>query len=100
LPTHLPPRTKKPRKLGYLNIKPSRFGKIKNLLDTIQYCQENNDILIYGGGQFVLGIGRQHIHALASIFYPENPKDVAPRVYNQENVPENPPKVRWSQRKI
>ena len=47
---------------------------------------------MYGGGQFELGIGREHIHVLASIFYPEAPNDVAPRVYNQENIPENVPK--------
>ncbi len=80
-----------PFKPDYLNIKPSRFGKIKNLLDFIQYCQENN-IEMYGGGQFELGIGREHIHAIALIFYPDTPNDVAPRVYNQEKVPENPPK--------
>ena len=74
-----------------LNIKPSRFGTVKSLLDTIQYCQEN-DIQMYGGGQFELDIGRKHIHAVASIFYPDTPNDVAPRIYNQEKIPENPPK--------
>jgi len=78
-------------KPDYLNIKPSRFGKIQKLLNTIQHCQTKN-IKMYGGGQFELNIGRQHIHTLASIFYPKNPNDVAPRVYNQEKVPENPPK--------
>ncbi|MFB6116348.1 MAG: hypothetical protein ABEK10_02440, partial [Candidatus Nanosalina sp.] len=66
-----------------LNIKPSRFGTVKSLLDTIRYCQKN-DIQMYGGGQFELDTRRQHIHAVASIFYPESPNDVAPRVYNQE----------------
>jgi len=80
-----------PYKPDYLNIKPSRFGKIKNLFETIEHCQENN-IKMYGGGQFELGIGREHIHTLASIFYPEGPNDVAPRVYNQENIPEDVPK--------
>ena len=78
-------------KPDYLNIKPSRFGKIQKLLDTIQHCQTKN-IKMYGGGQFELGIGRSHIHALASIFYPNGPNDVAPRIYNQEEVPDNPPK--------
>ena len=47
---------------------------------------------MYRGGQYELGIGRQHIHVLASIFHPEAPNDVAPRVYNQENIPEDVPK--------
>lgn len=74
-----------------LNIKPSRFGTVKSLLETIEYCQEN-DIKMYGGGQFELDVGREHIHAFASIFYPKTPNDVAPRIYNQKNIPENPPK--------
>lgn len=74
-----------------LNIKPSRFGTVKSMLETIEYCRENS-IEMYGGGQFELDIGREHIHAFASIFYPETPNDVAPRIYNQEKIPENPPK--------
>ncbi|MFB6100159.1 MAG: hypothetical protein ABEK16_02695 [Candidatus Nanohalobium sp.] len=74
-----------------LNIKPSRFGTVKSLLDTIEYCIDNR-IEMYGGGQFELGVGREHIHAVASIFYPDSPNDVAPRIYNQEEVPEEVPK--------
>ena len=37
---------------------------------------------MYGGGQFELGVGRRHIQALASLFYPDGPNDVAPREYN------------------
>jgi hypothetical protein len=74
-----------------LNIKPSRFGTVKSLFETIGYCQENG-IDMYGGGQFELGVGREHIHSFASLFYPDSPNDVAPRVYNQEKVPEDPPK--------
>ena len=80
-----------PFKPEVLNIKPSRFGTVKSLLETIEYCREN-DIEMYGGGQFELGIGREHIHALASLFCPDSPNDVAPSVYNQEKVPEDPPK--------
>lgn len=65
----------------WLNIKPSRFGSVESLLATIEYCQERS-IRMYGGGQFELGIGRQHLHALASLFYPDSPNDVAPRAYN------------------
>lgn len=73
-----------------LNIKPSRFGTVESLIETIAYCFEN-DIDLYGGGQFELGIGREHIHALASLFYSDAPNDVAPRVYNGSGVPANPP---------
>lgn len=65
----------------WLNIKPSRFGTIENLLDTIEYCLENG-IQMYGGGQTELSVGREHIHALASLFYPNAPNDTAPRRYN------------------
>lgn len=65
----------------WLNIKPSRFGSVNSVLDTIDYCREH-DIRMYGGGQFELGVGREHIHALASLFYPDGPNDVAPRAYN------------------
>ncbi len=65
----------------WLNIKPSRFGSVESLLDTIDYCREH-DIRLYGGGQFELGVGRQHLHVLASLFYPGAPNDVAPSGYN------------------
>lgn len=79
-----------PFRPSYLNIKLSRFGTVEALLDTIEYCQ-NYGIHMYGGGQFELGVGRQHIQAMASLFYPGAPNDVAPRVYNSSNIPENPP---------
>lgn len=78
----------------YLNIKPSRFGSIRKLLDAVEYCI-NNDIRMYGGGQFELGRGRQHIHALASVFYPGSPNDVSPKQYyepTENELPEPPMK--------
>lgn len=79
---------------NWINIKPSRFGSLKSLLDTIEYCQQS-DITMYGGGQFELSIGRGHIQALASLFYPDSPNDVAPGVYNfmevdKDEVPLSP----------
>ncbi|WP_049999322.1 enolase-like domain-containing protein [Halococcus sediminicola] len=65
----------------WLNIKPSRFGTLESLFNSIEYCL-NHDIQMYGGGQTELGVGRQHIHALASLFYPSSPNDIAPRPYN------------------
>ncbi len=69
----------------WLNIKPSRFGSVESLFEIIEYCKEH-DITMYGGGQFELGVGRQHLHALASLFYPTTPNDVAPQAYNDPDV--------------
>jgi hypothetical protein len=76
---------------SWLNIKPSRFGSVESLLETVEYCHERG-IQLYGGGQFELDVGRQHLHALASLFYPEGPNDVAPRVYNEPTVTEELPR--------
>ena len=65
----------------WLNIKPSRFGSVESLFDTLEYCDEHGTRL-YGGGQFELGVGRGQIQLLASLFYPNGPNDVAPRGYN------------------
>jgi L-alanine-DL-glutamate epimerase-like enolase superfamily enzyme len=75
-----------PREPDWLNVKPSRFGSVESLLDTVEYAHEH-DIRLYGGGQFELGAGRAHLHALASLFYPDGPNDIAPRGYN---VPDRP----------
>jgi hypothetical protein len=64
-----------------LNIKPSRFGSLRELFDTYDYCAKHS-IGMYGGGQFELGPGRGQIQYLASLFHPAAPNDVAPAVYN------------------
>jgi len=66
---------------GWMNIKPSRFGKLERLLECIEHCDANG-IRMYGGGQFELDVGRRQIQALASLFYPDGPNDVAPGEYN------------------
>jgi len=68
----------------WLNVKPSRFGTVESLLETIAYCEER-DVSLYGGGQFELGVGRDQIQALAALCYPDGPNDVAPRPYNDPN---------------
>jgi len=77
----------------WLNCKPSRFGTIESLFDFLEYC-EDNGVDLYGGGQFELGVGRDQIQALASLFYPNGPNDVAPRGYNdpepQEGLASSP----------
>ena len=70
-----------PWKPESLNIKPSRFGSAESLFETIDYCRER-EIQLFGGGQFELGVGREHLHAIASLFYPNAPNDVAPKAYN------------------
>src|SRR6476646_2122901 len=64
-----------------VNVKPSRFGPIRNLFAAYDYCEERG-IGAYGGGQTELGQGRGQIRYLASIFHPDTPNDVAPGGYN------------------
>jgi hypothetical protein len=68
-----------------VNIKPSRFGSLRELLDTYEYCKQNN-IIMYGGGQFELGHGRHQIQYLAALFHPDSGNDVAPIDYNLPQV--------------
>jgi L-alanine-DL-glutamate epimerase-like enolase superfamily enzyme len=69
-----------------VNIKPSRLGGLRNLLDAFDYCAAHG-IGNYGGGQFELGVGRGQIQYLASLFHADAPNDVAPSGYN---LPEPP----------
>ncbi len=64
-----------------VNVKPSRFGPIRDLFAAYDYCEERG-IGAYGGGQTELGQGRGQIQYLASIFHPDTPNDVAPSGYN------------------
>jgi hypothetical protein len=64
-----------------VNIKPSRLGGVRNLLDAFDYCAQRK-IGNYGGGQFELGVGRGQIQYLASLFHADAPNDVAPTGFN------------------
>ena len=64
-----------------VNVKPSRIGGLRALLETYLYCDVSR-IGMYGGGQFELGPGRGKIQYLASLFHPDGPNDVAPGGYN------------------
>jgi hypothetical protein len=64
-----------------VNIKPSRVGSLRNLLEAYDYCAQNA-IGNYGGGQFELGVGRGQIQYLASLFHADAPNDVAPAGFN------------------
>jgi hypothetical protein len=76
-----------------VNIKPSRLGGLRNLLDAFDYCAARG-IGNYGGGQFELGVGRGQIQYLASLFHADAPNDVAPSGYNlptpQAGLPQSP----------
>ncbi len=67
--------------LRVLNIKPSRFGTLRNLFATYEHCRDQG-IAAYGGGQFELAEGRGQIQYLASLFHPDTANDVAPAEYN------------------
>ena len=75
----------------WINVKPSRFGTVESLFETIAYCLEN-DIRMYGGGQFELGVGRGQIQALAALFY------LAPGVYNAGTPQYAPSQLRFRMR--
>ena len=66
----------------WLNVKPSRFGTVRTLVECIEACEERG-IAMYGGGQFELGAGRRQIQRVASVFYADGPNDVAPSEYNE-----------------
>ena len=70
-----------------VNVKPSRFGTLRELFATYDFCAERG-IEMYGGGQFELGPGRGQIQCLASLFHPDGPNDVAPAGFH---VPDPPP---------
>jgi hypothetical protein len=81
----IPPRT--------LNSKPSRFGRLRDVLAFYDYC-EAKGIGLYGGGMFELGPGRGQVQYLTSLFHPDAPNDVAPGAYNdpepREGLPSSP----------
>lgn len=64
-----------------LNVKPSRFGTLRAVLDAYDRCAADG-VSCYGGGQFELGPGRAQLQALAALFHPHAPNDVAPPEYN------------------
>ena len=76
-----------------LNFKPSRFGSLRSLLDAYDHCL-GQGIRLYGGGQFELDVGRQHIQYLAALFHADAPNDVAPISYNTapsiQGLPDSP----------
>jgi len=80
------------RRPRMLNVKPARFGSLRALLDTYDYC-EAHGIGVYGGGMFEQGPGRGQLQYLASLFHPDAPNDIAPPEYNLQAVPRDLPRA-------
>lgn len=82
-----------PFKPRCLNCKPSRYGSVKRLFEFYDRCAAQG-IALYGGGQFELGVGRDQIQRLASLFHADAPNDVAPGGFNapqpRAGLPESP----------
>jgi len=64
-----------------VNIKPSRFGTVRELSAVLEWCRSRG-VEMYGGGQFELGIGRNQIQHLAALYYASAPNDVAPVAFH------------------
>jgi hypothetical protein len=67
-----------------VNVKPSRIGSLRALLDVYARCAREARPM-YGGGMGELGVGRGQIELLASLFHPDTPNDVAPSAYNEDD---------------
>jgi hypothetical protein len=76
-----------------VNVKPSRIGSVRELLEVYARCAREGRPM-YGGGMGELGVGRGQIELLAAIFHPNAPNDVAPSAYNEEDpggeLPDSP----------
>ena len=69
-----------------VNVKPSRIGRVRALLDVYEHC-EHDGVRMYGGGMGELGVARGQIELLAALFHPDGPNDVAPSAYNLPDLP-------------
>ncbi|MBL4850257.1 MAG: hypothetical protein JKY65_32415 [Planctomycetes bacterium] len=69
-----------------LNVKPSRFGRLREVLRVYSAC-EAQGIEVYGGGQFELGPGRLQAQLLASVFHPNTANDLAPVAFHADDLP-------------
>ncbi len=68
-----------------VNIKPSRIGSVRALLDIYDHC-ERHGLHMYGGGMGERETARGQIELLASLFHPDSTNDVAPSPYNQPDL--------------
>jgi L-alanine-DL-glutamate epimerase-like enolase superfamily enzyme len=73
-----------------VNVKPSRIGSLRPLLDVYARCARERRPM-YGGGMGELGVARGQIELLAALFHADAPNDVAPSAYNMDNPPSSLP---------
>jgi L-alanine-DL-glutamate epimerase-like enolase superfamily enzyme len=89
-----------------VNVKPSRIGSVRALLDIYDHCEQSG-VYMYGGGMGEREVARGQIELLASLFHPDSTNDVAPSPYNLADLPAglpqsplvpagNVPGFRWS----
>jgi L-alanine-DL-glutamate epimerase-like enolase superfamily enzyme len=69
-----------------VNVKPSRIGSLRALLEVYARCAREGRPM-YGGGMGELGVGRGQIELLAALFHADAPNDVAPSAYNEDDPP-------------
>jgi hypothetical protein len=69
-----------------VNVKPSRIGSVRALLEVYSRCARERRPM-YGGGMGELGVGRGQIELLAALFHADAPNDVAPSAYNEDDPP-------------
>lgn len=67
-----------------VNVKQSRIGSVRELLEVYARCARDGRPM-YGGGMGELGVGRGQIELLAAMFHPDAPNDVAPSAYNEDD---------------
>src|SRR5438067_12167342 len=67
-----------------VNVKPSRIGSLRALFEVYARCARERRPM-YGGGMGELGVGREQIELLASLFHAAAANDVAPSAYNEDD---------------
>jgi L-alanine-DL-glutamate epimerase-like enolase superfamily enzyme len=73
-----------------VNVKPSRIGGLRALLEVYARCARERRPM-YGGGMGELGVGRGQIELLAALFHADAPNDVAPSAYNEDDPADDLP---------
>jgi L-alanine-DL-glutamate epimerase-like enolase superfamily enzyme len=68
-----------------VNVKPSRIGGVRALLEIYEHCAREG-LRMYGGGMGEVGVARGQIELLAALFHPDGPNDVAPSAYNMPEL--------------
>ena len=76
-----------PARPAAINVKPARMGGVLEALDCVARCAERG-IDVYLGGMFEVRVGRAQLRALAALFSPDGPNDIAPLV-----APERPARL-------